>query len=136
MAPARYHLLVVDDEPYIGRIVRMQFERGPFQVTAVGDGTAALRELEGTTFHCVLLDINLPDMNGLDILERMRQVPGTSQTPVVVLTAAGESVHVERARSLRASAFMTKPFSSKKLYRKVAELVGADTEAIEAAEDD
>lgn len=134
MAPGRFHLLVVDDEPYIGRIVQMQFERGPFRVTAATDGATALRALRENTFDCVLLDIQLPDMNGLDILSTLRGGNDHAFTPVIVLTAAGEPANIERARSLRASAFITKPFSSRKLYRLVAELVGADPNDVDPEE--
>ncbi len=121
---------MVDDEPYIGRIVKMQFERGPFRVGVAYDGPAALQYL---THHpdvtCVLLDLAMPGMSGLALLESVRADPAHAALPVVVVTAAGEQTHVERARALGAAAIVTKPFSPKKLYRQVLELLGETLDA-------
>ena len=121
----QHHLLVVDDEPYIGRIVRMQFERGPYRV---GVATAAREGLDYLAAHAdvdvVLLDLNMPGMTGLEALEELRKDPQRNGTTVIVLTAAGQVGHVERAQELGAAAIITKPFSPKKLYRQVATLLG------------
>jgi len=126
---ATHHLLVIDDEPYIGRIVRMQFERGPYQVAVYTDARAALDYLtEHPDVDIILMDLNMPGMSGLVALEAMRQDPRFAETRVVVLTAAGQAGHVERARELGALAVITKPFSPKKLYREVATLLGDSPE--------
>lgn len=122
---ATHHLLVLDDEPYIGRIVRMQFERGPYHVTVHTDARAALDYLDQhPDVDIILLDLNMPGMTGLEAMESFRQDSRFAQTRVVVLTAAGQVGHVERAQALGALAVITKPFSPKKLYRQVAELLG------------
>lgn len=117
----------MDDEPYIGRIVKMQFERGPFRVDAVYGGPAALDYL-GThdDVDCVLLDLNMPGLDGVAVLEAVRADARLRALPVVVVTAAGEQGQVERARALGVAAIVTKPFSPKKLYRQVAGLLGED----------
>ncbi len=121
---------MVDDEPYIGRIVKLQFERGPFRVGVAYDGPAGLQYLEShPDVTCVLLDLAMPGMSGLAFLEAVRAVPAHAALPVVVVTAAGEQTHVERAHALGAAAIVTKPFSPKKLYRHVAELVGETPDA-------
>lgn len=125
-----HHLLVIDDEPYIGRIVRMQFERGPYQVAVYTDARLALEYLrEHPDVDIILLDLNMPGMSGLEALESLRQDPRFAGTRVVVLTAAGQAGHVERAQELGALAVITKPFSPKKLYREVATLLGDSPEA-------
>ena len=125
-----HHLLVVDDEPYIGRIVQAQFERGPYRVSCVGDGPAALDFLGGhDDVDCILLDLNMPGMSGVELLEQIRKHSRYAAVPSLVLTAAGQIGQVERARALGATAIVTKPFSPKKLYRQVAELLGDDPDA-------
>jgi two-component system chemotaxis response regulator CheY len=115
----------VDDEPYIGRIVQMQFERGPFQVAIAYDGPGALEYLRAhADVTCVLLDLNMPGMSGLALLEAIRADARLRTLPVVVVTAAGEQGQVEQARRLEVAAVVTKPFSPKKLYRQVAAMVG------------
>ena len=125
--PTPHHLLVIDDEPFIGRIVRLEFERGPYQVSIAHDGEEGLRFLrEHEDVDLVLLDVNLPTRSGLDLLEEARRDPRLSRVPFVVLTAAGQSATAERAGALGAAAFVTKPFSPRKLLRQVAAILGDD----------
>jgi len=115
----------VDDEPYIGRIVRMQFEQGPYRVSIATDGKAAIEFLAGNTdVDAVLLDLNMPGMTGIDVMEAVRRDTRFSHMAFVVLTAAGQAGQVERARELGAAAVVTKPFSPKKLYRQIALMFG------------
>lgn len=125
-----HHLLVIDDEPHIGRIVRSQFERGPYQVSLAQDGPAGIEFLAAhPDVDCVLLDLNMPGMSGVDFLGIVLQDARYSAIPMVVLTAAGQIGQVEKARELGAAAIVTKPFSPKKLYRHIAELLGDDPDA-------
>ena len=127
MVDPRHHLLVIDDEPHIGRIVRMQFERGPYQVSLALDAHAGLEFLAANPdVDCVLLDLNMPGMSGVDFLGIVRKDARYVAVPMVVLTAAGQIGQVEQARELGAAAIVTKPFSPKKLYRHIAELLGDD----------
>lgn len=120
-----HQLLIIDDEPYIGRIVRSAFERGPFQVAVHTDAREALRQLDASPgVDLILLDLNMPGMSGVEALETLRRDERFRATRVVVLTAAGQAGHVERAQALGALAVITKPFSPKKLYRQIAELLG------------
>jgi CheY-like chemotaxis protein len=103
----------------------MQFERGPYQVSVVHDGPAGLTFLrEHRDVDCVLLDINMPGMTGLEVLEACRNDPELRSVQFIVLTGAGDQKHVDRARALGVLAFLTKPFSPRKLYRQVTELLG------------
>ena len=129
MTGAPHHLLVIDDEPFIARIVRMAFEKGPFHVSAVLDGRSGLEFIaEHRDVALVLLDLNMPGMSGVEMLAALREDPALRDTPVMVLTAAGQAGQVERARELGAAAIVTKPFSPKKLYREVATHLGENPE--------
>lgn len=130
MADATHHLLVIDDEPHIGRIVRMQFERGPYRVATVHDAQAGIEFLaHNADVDCVLVDLNMPGMSGVDFLGVVRKDPRYSRIPMLVLTAAGQIGQVEQARALGAAAIVTKPFSPKKLYRQISQLLGLDPDA-------
>jgi len=123
--PTPHHLLVIDDEPFIGRIVRLEFERGPYRVSIAHDGDEGLQFLrEHPDVDIVLLDVNMPARSGLDVLAEVREDPQLRGVPFIVLTAAGQSATAERARTLGAAAFVTKPFSPKKLFRQVATILG------------
>jgi len=122
-------VLVADDEPHIGRIIKMKLEQGPFRVTLAYDGREALQVLEREGDIClVLLDLMMPHLSGLDVLSAMRKDPRWSDLPCIILTAAGQEQQHVSAMEIGANAFLTKPFSPKKLYARAAELVGVSTD--------
>ena len=120
-----YHVLVADDEPHIGRIIKMKLEQGPFRVTLAYDGREALDVLRrDADVDLVLLDLMMPHLSGLDVLAAMKADDRLHDLPSIILTAAGQEQQHHRALELGASEFLTKPFSPKKLYARAAELVG------------
>jgi DNA-binding response OmpR family regulator len=125
----RRSVLVADDEPHIGRIIKMKLERGPFDVTLVYDGKEAIEAIDRQSppFDLALLDLMMPERSGLDVLEWLRQSPQLTM-PAVILTAAGQDEQQRTAMEFGATAFLTKPFSPKKLYALVASLTGVQTE--------
>jgi two-component system alkaline phosphatase synthesis response regulator PhoP len=119
------HVLVADDEPHIGRIIKMKLEQGPFQVTLAYDGKEALEVLErDDDIKLVLLDLMMPHLTGLDVLSSMRQDDRWKALPCIILTAAGQEQQHQLALQLGATDFLTKPFSPKKLYQRAVELAG------------
>ena len=121
------HVLVADDEPHIGRIVKTKLEQGPFRVTLVFDGNEALAALAANPdIRLVLLDLMMPHLGGLDVLARMRSDARWSSLPCVILTAAGQDQRYDEAMRLGANDFITKPFSPKRLFARVVELTGMD----------
>ncbi len=122
-------MLVADDEPHIGRIIKMKLEQGPFRVTLAYDGREALDVLEREPdIGLVLLDLMMPLLSGLDVLAHIRSDPRWRGLPCIILTAAGQEEQHRQAMELGASEFLTKPFSPKKLYARTAELAGIATE--------
>lgn len=123
------HVLVADDEPHIGRIIKMKLEQGPFRVTLAYDGREALDVLgREPDVALVLLDLMMPHLSGLDVLAAMRADDRWRALPCIILTAAGQEQQHRRALELGATDFLTKPFSPKKLYARAAELVGLSDE--------
>jgi DNA-binding response OmpR family regulator len=123
-AEARRNVLVVDDEPYIGRIIQLKLENGPYRVEFCADGRSALHRLRGDDpVDLILLDIMMPHMSGFEVLAELRRLPRHSDTPVIMLTAKGQETDREQARSLGASDFLTKPFSPKKLLARIDEIL-------------
>ncbi|MFL5612587.1 MAG: PleD family two-component system response regulator [Gemmatimonadaceae bacterium] len=120
-----FHVLVADDEPHIGRIIKMKLEQGPFRVTLAYDGREALDLLRrDPDVDLVLLDLMMPHLSGLDVLAAMKADSRLQDLPSIILTAAGQEQQHHRALELGASEFLTKPFSPKKLYARAAQLVG------------
>ncbi len=120
------HVLVADDEPHIGRIIKTKLEQGPFRVTLVYDGQEALDALErADDVRVLILDLMMPRVGGLEVLDRVRAHPRWKNLPCLILTAAGQDHREDDARRRGADEFMTKPFSPKRLYARVAALGGA-----------
>ena len=129
--PAPSPVLVVDDEPHIGRIIKTRLEQGPFTVTLAETGPAALDALaERPDMRLLILDLMLPGMSGIDVLRIVRRDARWAQLPCLILTAAGQDAQYREAEALGVAEFMTKPFSPRRLYARAVALTGVDdTEA-------
>src|SRR5258708_24821076 len=123
MATAPRHLLVVDDEPHIGLVLRPYLEQLGYRVSFARTLDEARRAMRATPpADALLLDLHLPDGSGLDFLRDLRKQRGTARLPVLVLTAEGEDRILREARRLGA-ALVTKPFSPTKLTHRIAMIV-------------
>lgn len=116
-------VLVVDDEPHIGQIIRVRLEQGPFTVVLAGDGLEALALLAAhDDIRLVVLDIMLPGIGGLEVLRRLRSDERWRDLPCIVLTAAGHDEQFRQAVALGAADVLTKPFSPRRLFERVLSL--------------
>jgi CheY-like chemotaxis protein len=125
--PSRTRVLVVDDEPHIGRIIKTRLEQGPFEVTLAESGPSALETLAAQPETSLLiLDLMLPGMSGLEVLRTLREDPKWSALPCLILTAAGQDAQYQEAAALGVAEFMTKPFSPRRLFGRALALTGKD----------
>ncbi len=113
---AHKRILVVDDEPRMVRFIRLNLEHDGFQVSEAANGTQALERLRNDLPDLVLLDVMLPDMDGFEVLEMMREF---SSVPVVMVTAKGEEDERVRGLELGADDYVTKPFSPRELVSRI-----------------
>lgn len=102
-------VLVVDDNPDNCELLRRRLQRRGYAVHVAISGGAALDELARQTFDAVLLDIQMPDISGLEVLARIRERYGKTELPVVMATAQTGSEHMVEAFRLGASDYVTKP---------------------------
>ena len=109
-------ILVVEDEMQIARTLRDYLEIAGFEVTVVGEGSAALASARGDRPDLVVLDLGLPGMDGLDVARELRR---NSTTPIVMLTARGEESDRIVGLELGADDYLVKPFSPKELVARV-----------------
>ena len=109
-------ILVVDDEPKIVKLARDYLEAGGFRVATAGDGMTALAAFRHEQPDLIVLDLNLPGMNGLDVCRAIRR---ESDVPVVMLTARVEEVDRLIGLELGADDYITKPFSPRELVARV-----------------
>jgi DNA-binding response OmpR family regulator len=115
-------ILIVDDEPNVRLNYRVTLETEGFEVREASDGGAALRELADKDFDLAILDMRMPEMDGLELLESMRE--RNIQTPVVIITAYGDIPHAVRAMKLGAIDFLEKPLTPEVLRSTVGEILG------------
>ncbi len=118
-------VLVVDDEPHIGRIIRTRLEQAGFVVLLAEHGADALSHLESTpAIALVVLDLMLPGMSGTEILRILRNDRRWRDLACIVLTAAGQDAQLREVESLGISEIMTKPFSPRRLLERVRAYTG------------
>lgn len=109
-------ILVVDDEPKIAQLARDYLEHAGFRVVTAADGREALRAVSRDRPDLVVLDLRLPDMDGLDVTRTLRKA---SAVPIVMLTARDDESDKLIGLELGADDYMTKPFSPKELVARV-----------------
>lgn len=109
-------ILVVDDEERMVRFIRMNLEHDGFQVSEAFNGKQAIQKLRDLTPDLILLDVMMPDLDGFEVLETIREI---SNVPVIMLTAKGEEDDRVRGLELGADDYVTKPFSPRELVSRV-----------------
>ena len=117
-------VLIADDEPNIVMALEFLMEHGGYDVRTVRDGDEALTALEEFRPDLVLLDLMMPKRNGYDVCQWIRATPSLAGTKVLMLTAKGRDVDVEKGLGVGADAYVTKPFATKELVEKVRGLLG------------
>src|SRR4051812_17498217 len=115
-------VVVADDERDIAGLLTMNLEMEGYSVETVYDGAAALEAVQRSLPDFVLLDVMMPRMNGLDVLQALKADPATRDIPVIMLTAKAGDDDVWAGWSAGASYYLTKPFDLDELLRYLAYL--------------
>src|SRR5258706_11513094 len=118
--PARYRILVVDDEQRMIRFIRLNLEHDGFEVVEAADGLAALKQVRDTLPDLVLLDVAMPELDGFETLRLLREI---STVPTIMLTARGEEDDRVRGLELGADDYVTKPFSPREMVSRVKAVI-------------
>lgn len=116
-------ILVVDDEEDILELVRYNLAREGYTVTCAESGEQALKAAASGPVDLIILDLMLPGIDGLEVTRRLRQSPGTEDTPIVMLTAKGEEADVVTGLELGADDYVTKPFSPRILMARMKAVI-------------
>ena len=118
-------ILHVEDDTSLQRLVRIVLEQlGGYAVSTVGDGARALAAARETSPHLVLLDLDLPGMNGMAVLRAMRASTDLRETPVVFLTAAADTDLGGERDALGVSEVLVKPFRPRLLVQTIDRVLG------------
>jgi len=117
-------ILIVDDSETIRQQVAAALERAGFAVVEAIDGVEGLEQAQEHQFDLAILDVNMPRLNGLEMLERLKVDPKFSKLPVLMLTTEAQQSMIERAKKAGARGWMIKPVKMDLLVGTVAKLVG------------
>lgn len=117
-------ILIIEDESDIQSLLRYNLEKEGHQVTVAGNGSDGLHELRRRNWDLVLLDLMLPDRDGLEVCRVARSDPSLSTVPIIMVTAKGEESDVVLGLGLGADDYVTKPFRIKELMARIKVRLG------------
>jgi DNA-binding response OmpR family regulator len=117
-------VLVADDEPNIVISLEYLLKREGYTVTVAKDGQEALDAITLERPDLVLLDVMMPKKSGFEVCQAVRANEALQSTKILMLTAKGRDTDVAKGLALGADAYMTKPFSTRELVLKVAQMLG------------
>ncbi|MDH5673984.1 MAG: response regulator [Myxococcales bacterium] len=121
---AEYSCLVVEDSPMMRQLIVFALSRVKnVHVTEADDGITGLKELAAARFDLIITDINMPVMDGLKLVKRVRMDDRHKDVPVIIITTEGSKEDRERAMALGASAYITKPIQAPQVIARVKELL-------------
>ena len=116
-------VLIADDEAHVVELVRVTLEDERVRVVAACDGTTALELAAELGPELIFLDVNLPDLSGLEVCRRLRREPSLAGVRIVMLTAAAQQDDIARGLAAGAAHYLTKPFSPVRLLPLVQGLL-------------
>ena len=116
-------ILLVDDEPDIVEIIRFNLEQNGYQISTASDGLEAIKAAEKEIPHLIIMDVMMPNLDGIEACERLRQDDRFSDTIIMFLTARGEDYSYVAAFDAGADDYVTKPIKPKVLVSKVKGLL-------------
>ncbi|MAQ14239.1 MAG: two-component system response regulator [Sandaracinus sp.] len=124
---SEHSCLVVEDSPMMRQLLVFALARiKKLKVTEAEDGVDGLRKLAGGKFDLVITDINMPIMDGLKLVKRIRSDETHKDVPIIIITTEGSQEDRQRAMALGATAYITKPIQAPQVIAKVKELLVLD----------
>jgi CheY-like chemotaxis protein len=117
-------VLLVEDEEQLRRVMKDLLQREGYRVAEARDGIQALDEVDRFAPDVIILDLNLPGLDGYGVLQQLRSRPATREIPVMVLTAKGDEDNEVRVFELGADDFVTKPFRARSLTARLEAVLG------------
>jgi DNA-binding response OmpR family regulator len=112
-------VLIVDDDPDIQQLVSYNFSQAGFEVATAASGRKAIESVQKQLPDLIILDLMLPDIDGMEVCRTLRQRENTRQIPIIMLTARGEEIDRVIGFELGADDYVSKPFSTRELVLRV-----------------
>lgn len=124
MPAQRGKVLVVDDSATVRQQVRTVLEADGFAVLEAEDGRAALRALDGAVFDLLIVDVHMPEMDGITFVAEARKLAPHAKTPIFMLTTEASGGVAAAGRKAGATAWIVKPLDAENLRRGIAKVLG------------
>ncbi len=119
-------IMVVDDDPHMVTLLRARLEQREFNVMCAYSGLQALADLETQKPDLILLDIIMPEMDGFEVLRRLKAATETSSIPVILLSARDQLKDISKGYEIGADHYITKPFTNTHLMTVIDHLMSGD----------
>ena len=119
----RSKILVVDDEPEAVELLEFNLKQAGFDVVAAADGAQALKKARAALPSLIVLDLMLPEIDGLEVCKMLRRDPATARIPIIMLTAKAAEIDRVLGLELGAEDYITKPFSPRELVLRVQKVL-------------
>jgi CheY-like chemotaxis protein len=116
-------ILIVEDNPQNMKLVLMTLESRGYEIIKATDGEEALKVAEKERPDLILMDIQLPKMDGLEVTRRLKQMPAFSHIPIIAITAHAMKGDEQKIAEAGCNAYITKPFSTRELPKLVAKML-------------
>lgn len=115
-------ILVIDDTPTLRKLLRFYLKKKGYSVNEAHNGQVGLESIEKDTFDLIILDMNMPVMNGLEVLETLKNKDGFS-VPILILSADKEEESKAAGIAFGASYYMTKPFKPEEVIARIEDIL-------------
>jgi len=119
------NILVVDDSGTVRQQVTMALKQAGFETTEAVDGQDGISKISSSNIDMVICDVNMPNMNGLEMVEAVKAKPEHKALPVIMLTTEGQPSMIKRAKEAGAAGWIVKPFDANQLIATAKHLTGA-----------
>jgi CheY-like chemotaxis protein len=116
-------ILVVDDSSTVRKFVAASLNMKGFRVVTAGDGIEALERMPAEKFDLIILDLNMPDMDGFEFMRTLREAPEYRDIPIIILSSMTDLKNKDLALEMGATAFLEKPLSTEAIQREVFRFV-------------
>ncbi|MBV9294177.1 MAG: response regulator [Acidobacteriaceae bacterium] len=123
-APSGSTIVLADDDPSITTLVRLTLQRNGMSCEVASNGGEALQLIQKLKPCAAVLDVSMPNIDGFEVLARIRNAPGTAPTRVILLTGSEQEADILRGFSLGADDYVTKPFNPMELMMRIKRVIG------------
>ena len=118
-------ILIVEDDKFVRDLYQHEFEKGGYDIKVAEDGEIALKAVKESKFDCILLDVMIPKVDGLEVLRRIKEDSATKNIPVIILSNLGQDEIIRQALQIGAKAYIVKSlYTPSQVVNEIRGLVG------------